>query len=365
MKIASSKSDLLEGINIVQKAVSSKSTLKILEGILIEAGDSLKLTGNNLEIGIECIIEADIREKGSIVIDSKMFGEIIRKLPESEVFIQTFENNKVLIECENSRFEIMGLSPEGYPALPQIEKHGCFSIKQNELKEMIRQTIFSVSTEESRPILTGCLFELKDDELSIVAIDGFRLALRKTQLESQQGNFQVVVPGKTLSEIAKILQQTEDKVEIYFTNNQIMFDLGNCKIVSRLLQGEYLNYKSIIPEDYLTKTVVKTNDLLSSIERASLIITSEEKKYPVRFNIVQNSFLITSNTETGSVREEIPSDMTGNPLSIGFNPKFFIEALKAIDDEAINLLFTNNVGPCCIKPLERDSYIYMILPVRK
>jgi len=365
MKIASSKSNLIEGINIVQKAVSSKSTLQILEGILIEAGDTLKLTGNNLEIGIECVIEADIREKGSIVINSKMLGEIIRKLPESEVFIQTFENNKVLIECENSRFEIMGLSSEGYPALPQIEKQGSFNIKQIELKEMIRQTIFSASTEESRPILTGCLFELKDENFSIVAIDGFRLALRKTVLENQKGNINVVVPGKTLNEIVKILQQTEDTVQVYFTNNQIMFDLGNCKIISRLLQGEYMNYKNIIPVDYLTKTIVKTNDLLSSIERASLIITSEEKKYPVRFNIEKDSFIITSNTEKGSVREEIPSDMTGNPLSIGFNPKFFIDALKAIDDEAINLLFTNNVGPCCIKPLVNDSYIYMILPVRK
>jgi DNA polymerase-3 subunit beta len=365
MKVICSKENLLDGINVVQKAVSSKTTLPILEGILIEAHEKFKLTGNDLEIGIECYIDADIREPGSVVISSKIFGDIIRRLPDSEVLIEVIENNLILIECEKSRFEIRGISPEGFPSLPPIEKENAFRIKQKLVRDLVRQTIFAVSPDDNRPILTGTLIECKNGELAFVSIDGFRLALRKSSVENPQSELSVVVPGKTLNEIVKILQPVDEDIVIYSTSNQILFDMGNCKVLSRLLEGEYLNYQSIIPREYETKVRVKTQELLSGVERASLIISSEERRYPVRFIITDNSVVITANTELGSVREEIAVEMTGDELDIGFNPRYFIDALRVIDDETVEIFFTTDIGPCTVRPIDDNYFAYMVLPVRK
>lgn len=363
MKVICSKDILSEGINIVQKAVSTKTTLPILEGILLEADEKFKLTGNDLEIGIECYVESDIQKSGSVVLNSKMFGDIVRRLPDSEVLIEVKENNLVIIECENSHFELKGLSSAGFPALPSIEKENTFIINQKTIRDMIKQTIFAVSVDENRPILTGSLIECRNGEMTFVSIDGFRLALRKTAIEGNTSEFNVVVPGKTLNEIVKILQHNEDNITIYSTKNQILFDIGKCKIVSRLLEGEYLNYKSIIPKDFETKIKVSTKDILSSIERASLM-TMEEKKYPVKFNITDEKIIISSNTDMGAVREELRIEMSGNPMDIGFNPRYFIEALKVVEDEVIEIYFTSSVGPCTIRKIENDNFAYMILPVR-
>lgn len=363
MKVICSKEHLIEGISIVQKAVSTKSTLAILEGILLEATEQFKLTGNDLEIGIECYVEADIKDKGSIVLNSKMFGDIVRRLPDSEVLIEVLPNNSVIIECENSHFELKGIPSDTYPALPSIKKENAFIIKQKIARDMIRQTLFAVSIDENRPILTGSLIECKENNVTFVSIDGFRLALRKSTIENENQSFNVVIPGKTLNEIVKILQPIEDKISIYSTNNQILFDIGKCKVVSRLLEGEYLNYNSIIPKEFETKVRVKTKDILSSLERASLI-TAEEKKYPVKFNVMEDKIIISSNTEIGAVREEVRVDITGNKLDIGFNPRYFIESLKVIEDEEIDIYFTSSIGPCTIRPIEKNDYAYMILPVR-
>lgn len=363
MRIVCSRLNLMEGINIVQKAVSTKTTMPILEGLLLEASDQFKLTGNDLEIGIESYVEADIQSRGSIVLNSKMLGDIVRRLPDSEVLIEVKENNLTIIECENSHFEIKGLSAAGFPALPSIVKQNAFALSQRLVRDMIKQTIFAISVDENRPILTGSLIECKNQELTFVSIDGFRLALRKSSIENEVANFSVVVPGKTLNEIVKILQPVEDDVIIYSSNNQIMFDLGNCKIVSRLLEGEYLNYKNIIPQDHETKVRVQTKFLLSSIERASLV-TMEEKKFPVKFSITDEKIIMSSNTEIGAVREEVRVEMAGSRMEIGFNPRYFIDALKVIDDEAVDIHFTSSVGPCTIRPVENDRYAYMILPVR-
>lgn len=363
MKIICSKENLIEGINIVQKAVSAKTTLPILEGILIEATDNLKLTGNDLEIGIECFIEADIKETGSIVINSKMFGDVIRRMPDSEMLIEVKDNNLVIIECENSHFELKGLKPEGFPAIPDIKKEKSFKSTQKLIRDMIKQTIFAVSIDENRPILTGSLIEFKNNSLTFVSIDGFRLALRKTSIENENVDFSLIVPGKTLSEIVKILQTVDDEISIYASNNQVLFDMGNCKVVSRLLEGEYLNYKSIIPQDSETKIKINTKDFQSSIERASLI-TMEDKRYPIKFSISDDKIVISSNTDLGAVREELRIEMNGNKMDIGFNPRYFIDALKIIDEEAIELYFSSNVGPCTIRPCSSDSFAYMILPIR-
>lgn len=369
MKIICSKENLLEGINIVQKAVSSKTTLPILEGILIEAGDRVKLTSNDLEIGIECYVEADVREQGAIVLNARMFGEIIRRFPDAEVLIEVRENNNVVIECENSKFEIRGLDAEGFPALPTIEKKDGIKISQGLLKDMIRQTIFAVSTDENRPMLTGSLFEYKDGKFTIVSIDGYRLAMRcfepEEGKETESAERKLVIPGKTLNEIAKILQQVDDELYIYAAGNQVLFDMGNCIVTSRLLEGEYLNYMSIFPKDHETKVTVNTKDLLSCFERASLVITGEERRYPVNLDITEEKMIITANTEAGNVREELRTDMEGNLLEISFYHRFFIEALRAIDNEMIDIYFTTSLGPCTIKPLQGNDFAYLILPIRR
>ncbi len=363
MKIICSKEQLLEGINIVQKAVSTKTTLPILEGILLEAHDEFKMTGNNLELGIECFINADIMERGSIVLNSKMFGDIARRLPDSEVLIEVKENNTVIIECDNSHFELRGMPSDSFPALPSIERQNILKVSQKAVRDMIRQTLFAVSTDENRPILTGSLIQCIENEITFVSIDGFRMAVRKSINNEGFSEFSVVVPGKTLNEIVKILQPVDEEISIYSSHNQILFEIGNCRVVSRLLEGEYLNYKSIIPKEYETSVRLKTEDLLSSLERASLI-TADEKKYPVKFNISDDKIIITSNTEIGAVREEVRVEVNGSNMDVGFNPRYFIEALKVIDDEEIDIYFNSSIGPCTIRPLEGDNFAYMILPVR-
>lgn len=365
MKIICSKENLMEGINIVQKAVSTKTTLPILEGILLDAGESLKMTGNDLEIGIECLVEADVKRPGSIVLNSRMFGDIVRRLPDSEVLLEVKENNVVIIECEKSLFEIKGLAASGFPALPVIEMEDGLKISQKLMKDMIKQTIFAVSVDENRPVLTGSLIEYKEASLTVVSIDGFRLALRKKELDGSSMERSVVVPGKTLNEISKIMQPVDDEVTIFTAKNQILFDFGNCKVVSRLLEGEYLNYRGIIPQDCETRIKINTKDLLASFERASLIITTEERRFPVKLNISDELMVITSNTDIGAVREELRLEMEGSKVDIAFNPRYFIEALRVIDDEYINVFFTSNIGPCTIKPIEGDSFAYLILPIRK
>lgn len=365
MKFICSKENLLEGINIVQKAVSSKTTFPILEGILLEADDKIKLTGNDLEIGIECYVEADVKSTGRIVLNSRMFGDIIRRLPDAEILIEVKENDVVVIECESSLFEIRGMSPEGFPALPSIEKVNGIRISQKVIKEMIKQTIFAVSVDENRPILTGSLFEYKSGSLTIVSIDGYRLALRRLLQDSQVQDCNMVIPGKTLNEISKIIQPIDDELTIYATENQILFDMGNCTMVSRLLEGEYLNYSGIIPKEHETMVTVNTKELLACFERASLIIVNDERRYPVNLDISDDMMVITCNTEIGNVREEIRVEMDGKKLDIAFNPRYFIDALKVIENETVNIYFTTSIGPCTIKPVQGDDFAYLVLPIRK
>lgn len=365
MKVICSKEDLLNGINIVQKAVSTKTTLAILEGILLNADDKLKLTGNDLEIGIECFVEADVRETGSIVINSKIFGDIVRRLPDSQVLIEVKENNVVIVECEKSHFEIKGLNPSGYPALPNVEKDNILKLSQKYVKDMIRQTVFAVGTDENRPILTGSLIEVKNKELVLVSIDGFRLALRKKILDGDINDFSVIVPGKTLNEISKILQPVDDEVFIYSSANQIVFDTNNWRIVSRLIEGKYLNYNSLLNKDFETKVYINTKDLQASLERASLI-SMNDKNSPVKLCIGDEKVIITSNADLGAVREELNVEIEGKSLEIGYNPAFLIDALRAIDDEKAAIYFITTNAPCTIRPIveNENEYAYLVQAVR-
>lgn len=364
MKVICSKEILVDAINTVQKAVSSKTTLPILEGILLEAGSNFKLTATDLEIGIEYVMDADIREQGAVVLNSRIFGDIARKLPDSEILIEVGEGSStVMIESDTSRFEINGMSPSGYPALPEVERSNVFTVQENKLKEIIRQTIFAVSMDENRPILTGSLFEVKEGWFNIVSIDGYRLAMRRQEAGSDNTDFNAVVPGKTLNELLKIMGDSEDGVSIYRTYNQILFEMKKCKVYSRLLEGEFLNYRNIIPGEYTLNIKVNTKQLLSGIERVSLM-TREDRKYPIKFFIQGDRLIMTTNTDIGSAKEELNVESSGNEMEIGFNPRYFIDTLKVIDEEQVMIGFISNVGPCVVRPLEAESFAYMILPVR-
>ncbi len=365
MKLICSKEILLNGINIVQKAVSTKTTLPILEGILINADNKFKLTGNDLEIGIECYVEADIRESGSIVINSKIFGDIVRRLPDAEILIEVRENNLVVLECENSHFEIKGINPNGYPAIPIIEKENVLTLTQGQLKDMIRQTVFAVGSDENRPVLTGSLIEVKDKELVVVSIDGFRLALRRKLLSTDINDFSVIIPGKTLNEISKILQPNDEDVYIYNSNNQVVFDTQSWRIVSRLIEGKFLNYNSLLNKEFETRVIINIKDFQSSLERASLI-SMNDKNSPVKLTIGNDKIVITSNTELGAAREEIKVEIEGNNLEIGYNPAFLIDALKAIDEDRAAIYFITTNAPCTIRPVieSNNEFAYLIQAVR-
>lgn len=366
MKFVCAKETLVESIAIVQKSIATRTPLPILEGILIEAGEKVKLTGYDLETGIECVVPADVSEEGSIVINSRMFGEIARKLPENTVAIETGPNNTVTIDCGASRFTIKCMAAENYPKLPLVEESDRISIPQKLLRDMIRQTIFAVSTDESRPILNGCFIKCEDQVVEMVAIDGFRLALRRSEVGTGVRNMTFIVPGKALNEAARILENVDDPVDVYSSQNHILFDTGEVKLVSRLIQGDYMNYRSFIPTAAETTIVLSTQTFLSAMERASLIITSDDRRFPVRLTTENDeNLVISATTDVGAMREEIPVSLLGTRIDIDFNPRYFLDALKVIEDEEISVVFNGSLGPCVIRPVEENRFAYLVLPLRK
>ncbi|WP_432662103.1 DNA polymerase III subunit beta [Wukongibacter baidiensis] len=364
MKIICSQKQLSSAVNIVQKAVSTKTTLPILKGILLEAkDDQLKLVGNDLDIGIENYIETKIIREGSIVISSRLFGDIIRKLPNSDIELEVDSQNNVFIRCENSDFKLVGQPAMEFPELPFVEEENTYVIGQDLFKNMIRQTIFATSQDETRPILTGSLIEIGNRNISMVAIDGYRLALRKAYLNSDIEN-KAVIPSKTLNEINRILgNESEGEIHISFTDKHILFTIDEIRIISRLLEGEFINYDQIIPKEFKSKAKVSTKNLLDSIERASLL-AKEGKNNLIKFSIKDEIMNVSSNVEIGSVNEEVSIELEGEDIDIGFNSKYLLEALKVIDSEEIYLEFTTGVSPCIMKPTDNDNYIYLLLPVR-
>ena len=368
MKVICEKEKILKGINSVINGVASKTTMPILEGILIQTNDNeLKLTSYDLEIGIEYILEAKIEEQGNTVVNAIMFSEIIRKLPSSEISISINENQLLEIECEGSLYKLATMNPDEFPELPKINIDESIEIEQTVLKNMIRKTIFAVSNEENRPIFTGCLFEVLDNVLNVVAVDGYRLAIKKNVLNEKSNNFNSVIPGKTLNEVNKIISDSFDPIKIGISKNQGLFEMENCKIVTRLLDGEFLKYSNAIPSTWETRIKVNKQNIQNCFERISLISSSsieKEKKYPVKINIEVGKVTISCANQTGDAKEEIYVETEGKDLEIGFNPRFFLDALKAIDDEDVYIEFGTNRSPCIIKPVEDGDYIYMILPIK-
>ena len=357
------KQKLQEGISIVQKAITGKSTMSVLEGIYINANkEGLTLIGSDMDVSIETKVEADVINEGSIVIDAKIFGEIIRKLPNSDIKIETLENDTVQITCEKSVFNVVYMNADEFPELPQINQDMKVEVPQNILKNMIKGTSFAIAQDETRPILQGVLFEVKDKTLNLGALDGYRLAIRSEYLDSEI-DIEKVIPGKTLNEVSKILEDTNDIVEINFTNNHILFNLNKTRIISRLLEGKYVNYKSLLPQEHKLTVTVKKQDLQNGIERASLMAKDGNNNL-IKLDIQDEAVIITSNSQLGKVREEVLINLQGDKIQIAFNSRYLIDVLKNFEEEEVILEMTSSVSPCIIKAKEADNYKYLVLPVR-
>ena len=363
MKLVCSKANLLNGVQTVSKAVPSKTTMSILECILVDATNGeINLTANDMELGIETTIEGQIVEKGIIALDAKMFLEIVRKLPDSDITIETDASFKGVITCEKAKFTIIGKSGEDFSYLPAVEKDDSIVMSQFTLKEVVRQTIFSISDNDNNKLMTGELFDINGEEFKIVSLDGHRISIRKIQLKNSYSPKKVVVPGKTLNEVSKILPGDADSdVTISFTEKHIVFEFDKTVVVSRLIEGEYFKIDQMLSSDYETKVRVNKKEFLSCIDRATLLVKEGDKK-PIIVNITDSGMELKINSALGSMNEEIDIQKQGKDLMIGFNPKFLIDALRVIDDEEVDLYMVNPKAPCFIKNAE-ESYIYLILPV--
>lgn len=363
MKIVCTKSALLNGVQIVSKAVPSNTTMSILECILIDAKeDQIKLTANDTELGIETIIEGTIEEKGMIAIEARMLNDVVRKLPDLDVTIETDNKFNIMINCGKSKFALPGKSGEDFTYIPEIEKNENIIISQLTLKDLIRQTIFSIGVSEQNKIMSGIHMAIKNDILKVTSLDGHRISIRKVQLKNIYSEQEVIIPGKTLSEISKILKDdAESDVNIYLEKNHVLFEFNNTKVVSRLIEGLYFNVNKMMSSEYETKIRINKRDFYDCIDR-SMLFSKEGNKKPIVINIENEILNVSVNSPLGSMDADVDIEKQGRDIRIGFNPKFISDALKVIDDEEIDIYFMNSKAPCYIKD-ENEKYIYMILPV--
>ena len=365
MKLTFEKDAILNGLNIVSKAIPSKTTMSILECILIDASaNEIKFTANDMEMGIETKVEGQILEKGKIALDAKLFYEIIRKLSieDADITIESDSRFVTTISCRTSVFNIPGRDGEEFSYLPYIEKDRHICLSQFTLKEAIRQTIFSISVNDSNKMMSGELFEVKGNELRVVSLDGHRISIRKIGLKEDYDDIKVIVPGKTLSEISKILNgDNEKEVQIYFSKNHILFEFDDTIMVSRLIEGEYFKIDNMLSSDYETKVTVNKKEFLDNIDRAMILIRESDRK-PIILNVTDTEIGLRVKSAFGSMNSQVSAHKTGRDIMIAFNPKFLVDALRAIDDETVDLYMMNPKSPCFIRD-EEEQYIYLILPV--
>ena len=363
MKLICSKSNLLHGVNIVSKAVPTRTTMAILECILIDASaNEIKLTANDMELGIETKIEGEIAERGVIALDAKIFSEIVRKLPDSDVVIETDASFKTTITCEKAKFNIVGKSGDDFSYIPYIERNEAITLSQFTLKEVIRQTIFSIADNDNNKLMTGELFEIEENHLKVVSLDGHRISIRNIELKNNYEHKKVVVPGRTLQEVSKILPgSAEEDVNMFLTDNHIVFEFDDTTVVSRLIEGEYFKIEQMLSSDYETKVKINKRELLDCIDRATLLVKEGDKK-PIIMNVTDGNMELKINSFIGSMNEDIDIVKDGKDILIGFNPKFFIDALRVIDEEEVSLYMVNPKAPCFIKD-DEGKFIYLILPV--
>lgn len=367
MNIKCNLKDLINGLNIVAKA-ANKTTMPILDGVLIEAFQgTVKLTTYDLDIGSEHTFSCEVLSEGSTVVDIKMLNEIVRKIEDETIEIEVNETVFIL-KSVNGIFKLAVMNPDEYPKLPIFNIESSVTLEQKILKDMIKRTLFSVSNDENRPIYNGALLKVEDNILTIVAIDGFRLSLRKYLSEKNINNFKAIIPGKVLSELFKILSEEENQsVKIGINKNQALFEIGKSIIVSRIIEGEFLNYNNIIPENYETRIRIKTKSLLDSFERVALFAKEnkeKDKKSPVKMNIEIDGVILSCVSENGDAKEMISAVVEGKDIEIGFNPRYVIEALKSIDDQEVYVEFTSNISPVLIKPVANNEFIYVVLPIK-
>lgn len=365
MKLQFQKSALLNGISIVSKAIPAKTTMSILECILIDAdADQIKLTGNDMELGIETKVEGSILERGKIALDAKLFYEIIRKLPDGEAPVIITSDNKfnTTIQCESALFNILGRDGEEFSYLPYIERDQYITLSQFTLKEAIRQTIFSISPNDSNKMMVGELLEVKENILKVVSLDGHRISIRNIALKESYESHKVIVPGKTLSEISKILGgDNEKEVQIFFSKNHILFEFDDTMVVSRLIDGEYFKIDHMLSSDYETRVKVNKREFMDSIDRSMILIRDSDRK-PIILNVEDSNVNLKVRSTIGSMNADVSAYKAGKDIMIAFNPKFLLDALRVIDDEEVELYMMNPKSPCFIKD-EEGTYIYLILPV--
>ena len=363
MHIICDKSKLIEGMNIVMKAIPGKTTMMILECVVIEVKDNqIKLIANDLQLGIETLIDGEIKQEGSVAVGAKVFFEIIRKLPSDNVSITVDEDYHMNISCGKAKFNIMAKATDEFPYLPNIVKDKNVNISQFTLKDIIRQTVFSISDNENAKVMTGELFEIHDSELKVVSLDGHRISIRKVKLNQSYDDVSVIIPGKTLIEISKIINGgMDDEVSIFFTDKHVLFEFEDTIVLSRLIEGEYYKIDKMLSTDYETKVTVNKREMLECIDRSTLLLKESDKK-PVIIDVQDDYMNFAMNSAIGSMDEDIDASKEGKDILIGFNPRFLMDALRVIDEDEITMYMINPKAPCFIRDQE-ETYIYLILPV--
>ena len=363
MHIICDKSKLIEGMNIVMKAIPGKTTMMILECVVIEVKDNqIKLIANDLQLGIETLIDGEIKQEGSVAVGAKVFFEIIRKLPSDNVSITVDEEYHMNISCGKAKFNIMAKATDEFPYLPNVVKDKNVNISQFTLKDIIRQTVFSISDNENAKVMTGELFEIHDSELKVVSLDGHRISIRKVKLNQSYDDVSVIIPGKTLIEISKIINGgMDDEVSIFFTDKHVLFEFEDTIVLSRLIEGEYYKIDKMLSTDYETKVTVNKREMLECIDRSTLLLKESDKK-PVIIDVQDDYMKFAMNSAIGSMDEDIDASKEGKDILIGFNPRFLMDALRVIDEDEITMYMINPKAPCFIRDQE-ETYIYLILPV--
>ncbi len=365
MKFTCEKYLLSMAVSTAGRAAAAKSPIPALEGLLIEANASVRITGYDLKKGIYTGFEADVSVPGSVVLSAKLFGDIVRKLPDGIVTVSSDEYNAVNIVCGNADYTVVGTSSEDYPELPSMDYASRLEVKQNVFSKMISETSFAISTNESRPVYTGALLEAEKNMLTMVAVDGYRLAIRREAIESLDvDSLRFIVPGAALSDLEKICQNTEEIMTVAVGSKHVSFDLGDTVVISRRLEGEFMNYRKTVPYDFPINLKVKRTDLIRSTERVSLII-DDRSKNPLRCCFGDGFVSISCATPLGRAEDTCPVEGNGGNLVIGFNNSYLLDALKAAPAEEVQICLGTGTSPCVVAPSDgSDSFLYMILPVR-
>lgn len=364
MKLICDGLDLSDAINKVSKALPQKVVNPVLEGIKISAeGDTLTLYATDSEFSIERKIKADIIEEGEQLVPGKIFGEYIKKLSGEQIELSVSDKNKLRIRYTDSEGFLQCLDIDDYPDKTEINRNKGFHIMESELKDVINKTIFSASSDDSRQILKGSLFEIDEYTLTAVALDGYRLALAKKALEMKADKMSIVIPGRTLNELAKLLGDGDQIARLFIEENSIVIELERTTVSSRLLIGEYINYRQILPGEFTTNVIINKQQFEVALDRASLL-SRGEKNNLVKFEIRENIISLTGNSELGNIKENISISLKGKDLNIAFNAKYIADCLRVLDNDFIKMNFTSGVAPCIITPCETDEYLYLILPVR-